>query len=280
MHISSPSNPRIKALALLHERKQRERQGRFLIEGAREIERAMAAGIELEQIFVAEQLSREEDALLQSFASHLALPPFGTAQNLPRVRRGVEPSRLSAAALKKLSSRENPAGIIGLAQVPQRALSDHRLSPTALILVAVGLEKPGNLGAVLRSADAAGAEAVIAVGGVDLWSPQVIRNSTGVVFSLPTFAAGEAEALGWLKAQNLELVAATPHSHLNYWDANLRGPVALVVGPEHEGLSDEWLSAAHTQVRIPMGGQADSLNASVSAALLLYEGLRQRKYPG
>jgi TrmH family RNA methyltransferase len=257
--ITSTQNPRIKALAQLKERKGREREGLFLIEGAREVERALLAGIKVEEIFVG-QLNPEEAALVKAFAASHLLPP----------------TSLSAAALKKLSSRENPAGIIAVAQIPQHSLSAYRPSPTALVLLAVGLEKPGNLGAVLRSADAAGAEAVVAVGGVDLWNPQVIRNSTGVIFSLPTFVAAESETLGWLEAQQLDIVAATPHTHLNYWDADLRGPVALVVGPEHEGLSTPWLQAAHTQVHIPMKGQADSLNVSVSAALLLFEALRQR----
>lgn len=266
MKITSPQNPRIKALAELKERKHREREGKFLIEGAREIERAIAAGIEPEQIFVGEPLSPEETHLIQSLStSHNPL--------------ATNPVQLSQAPLKKLSSRENPAGIIAVAPIPRRSLADYQPSPTAVVLVAVGLEKPGNLGALLRSADAAAAEAVVAVGGVDLWNPQVIRNSTGVIFSLPTLTASETQVWQWLENQKLKVVAATPQAGLKYWDADLRGPVAMVVGPEHEGLSEQWLQMAHTQVRIPMQGQADSLNVSVSAALLLFEALRQHSQP-
>lgn len=261
MRITSTANPRIKELARLLERKPRERERRFLIEGAREVSRALRAGIELEQALVREgELSPEEE---QIYAE------------VRRVER-LSVLEVSEPVLKKLSSRENPAGLIAVARMPRRSLEGYQPSPDALILVAVGLEKPGNLGALLRSADAAGAEAVLVAGGVDLYNPQVIRNSTGVVFSLPTLAASETEVLGWLERHGLPLVAATPHTQTLYWEADLPGPVAIAVGPEHAGLSPAWLEAAQTKVRIPMQGQADSLNVSVSAALLLYEAVRQR----
>ncbi|PZA06148.1 MULTISPECIES: RNA methyltransferase [unclassified Meiothermus] len=260
MRITSPANPRIKALARLLERRHRTSEQRFLIEGAREIERALQAGIELEQALVWEGgLNPEEQRVYAALR-----------------REGLALLEVSEAVLKRLSPRENPAGIIASARSPRQTLKDYPPSSSALILVAVGLEKPGNLGALLRSADAAGAEAVLVAGGVDLYSPQVIHNSTGVVFSLRTLAASESEVLDWIQQHNLPLVAATPHTHTLYWEADLRPPVAIAVGPEHEGLSALWLKAAQTKVRIPMRGQADSLNVSVSAALLLYEALRQR----
>ncbi|WP_027892656.1 TrmH family RNA methyltransferase [Calidithermus chliarophilus] len=260
--ITSAANPRVKALARLLERKERERAGQFLIEGAREVERALRAGLELELAFVRDgALTPEEESL------------YRTLSRLERLRLVA----LAEAPLKKLSGRENPAGVIAVARLPRRSLDSLSLPPDPLVLVGVGLEKPGNLGAILRSADAAGAHAVVAVGGVDLYSPQVVRNSTGVVFSLPTVAASEGEVLAWLAGRGIPLVAATPHAEQLYWDADLRGPVAVAVGPEHEGLSAAWLEAARRTVRIPMQGQADSLNVSVSAALLLYEALRQRR---
>lgn len=261
MEISSPSNPRIKALAKLSERKERERIGLFLVEGAREVSRALAAGLEFQELFFANHLNAEEGELHGALASRL-LPPA---------------TRLSAAALGKLSSRENPAGVIGVARVPGRSLLEFDPPPNPLVLVLVGLEKPGNLGAILRSADAAGADAVLAVGGVDLWSPQTIRNSTGVVFSLPVFAPAEAEARAWLLRHQIPLLATTPHTPHTYWDADLRGAVAVLLGTEHEGLSGGWLEAAHHKVSIPMRGVADSLNVSVTAALVLFEAARQRR---
>lgn len=260
MHITSTSNPRIKALAHLLERKGREREGRFLIEGAREVSRAIAAGFELELALVGEDLDPQEQ---------------GVYRELSRLER-LETLELSGAPLAKLSSRENPASLMAVARIPKASLRNYRPPTDALVLIAVGLEKPGNLGAILRSADAAGAHAVIVVGGVDLYNPQVIRNSTGVVFSLPTVGASEGEVLGWLREHQIPLVASTPHTDTLYWQADLKGKVGIVVGPEHEGLSAVWLEAARTKVRIPMQGQADSLNVSVSAALLLYEATRQR----
>lgn len=260
--IASAANPRIKALSRLLERKEREREGRFLIEGAREVERALRAGVELELTLVRDgPLHPDEEALCRTLAR----------------TEGLRFIALAEAPLRKLSSRENPAGIIAVARLPRRSLEQLKLPPDPLVLIGVGLEKPGNLGAILRCADAAGAHAVIAVGGVDPYSPQVIRNSTGVVFSLPTVTASASEALAWLKEQGLTLLAATPHAERLYWDVDLRGPVAIAVGPEHEGLEPRWLEAARLAVRIPMQGQADSLNVSVSAALLLYEALRQRR---
>lgn len=260
MRITSIHNPRLKTLAELKERKGRGREGRFLIEGAREIERALQAGIELETALITESLSGEEARVYAALAR---------AERL----RILE---LSEGPLKRLSSRENPAGLIAVGRVPKRSLADVEPPPDALILVTVGLEKPGNLGAVLRSADAAGADAVLVAGGVDLYNPQVIRNSTGAIFALPTVGATEREILDWLRQHDIPLVATTPHTDTLFWQANLWGPIAIAVGPEHEGLDERWLEAATTRVCIPMRGQADSLNVSVTAALLLYEARRQR----
>jgi TrmH family RNA methyltransferase len=255
MRITSTANPRIKAAAELKERKGRERTGLFLIEGAREIERALAAGLEVIEAYCGEHLSPEEARTVADLSRGL----------------GLEVHELSDAALKKISSREHPAGVVVVARMPRPSLATFHPPKNALLLVSVGLEKPGNLGALLRSADAAGADAVLVAGGVDLHSPQVIRNSTGVVFSLPTFAAPELLALG------LAQHSTTPHTHQTYWDVDLRGPVAIVLGTEHQGLSQTWLERATLKVKIPMQGQADSLNVSVTAALMLYEAQRQRR---
>ncbi|MCX7783095.1 MAG: RNA methyltransferase [Meiothermus sp.] len=260
MRITSPSNPRIKAIALLKERKERERTGLFLIEGSREIARALAAGIEVVEAYCGERLNPEEAR---------------TVAELGRLERHAV-KEVSESVLKKLSTRENPAGVLAVARIPHVSLASFKPPKNALLLVAVGLEKPGNLGALLRSADAAGADAVLVAGGVDIFSPQVIRNSTGVVFSLPTYAAPEQGVLNWLEEHQIPLVATTPHTDQVYWNANLLGPVAIVLGPEHTGLSEEWLNRARLKVKIPMQGQADSLNVSVTAALVLYEAKRQR----
>lgn len=258
MRITSLSNPRVKAATLLKERKERERTGLFLIEGWREIERALTAGVELIEAYCTENLNPDEARL----AARLG-------------RLGV--FELSEPLLKKLSSRENPAGLVVVARVPRPSLATFKPPSKALVLVSVGLEKPGNLGALLRSADAAGADAVLVAGGVDLYSPQVIRNSTGVVFLRPTFAASEQAVLDWLRLHHIPMVATTPQGDKTYWEVDVRGPVAIVLGPEHEGLSGQWLDRADLKVKIPMQGHADSLNVSVTAALMLFEAVRQRQ---
>ncbi|RDI94957.1 RNA methyltransferase [Meiothermus sp. QL-1] len=258
MRITSPTNPRVKALARLKERRAREESGLFLIEGARELGRALAGGVEVVEAYCGKRLTPEESRLAQRLLC----------------------TEVSEAVLKKLSSRENPAGLIAVARRPQRLLEAFTPPPAALVVVAVGLEKPGNLGALLRSADAAGAHAALVVGGVDPYSPQVIHNSTGAVFSLPTFTAEETAVWAWLAQQRIPLVATSPQAGKTYWEADLKGPVALALGPEHEGLGPGWLERAALCVRVPMRGQADSLNVAVTAALVLYEALRQREALG
>jgi TrmH family RNA methyltransferase len=261
MRITSLSNPRVKAAAALKERKERERTGLFLIEGWREIERALAAGIVVLEAYCDQNLGPDEARV---------------AARLARIERlGV--FELSQPLLKKLSSRENPAGLAVVALAPTPSLAAFKPPSKALVLISVGLEKPGNLGALLRSADAAGADAVLVAGGVDLYSPQVIHNSTGVVFLLPVFSASEQAVLDWLREHQIPMVATTPQADKTYWEVDMRGPVAIVLGPEHQGLSSQWLSRAELKVRIPMQGHADSLNVSATAALMLYEAMRQRR---
>jgi TrmH family RNA methyltransferase len=254
MEIASPKNPKVKALAALKERKERERTGLFLVEGRREVGRALKAGLELALLLLGPKAS-PEDRLLS---------------------KGQEVLLLSQAALERVSSRENPAQVLGVFRIPQKDLSQVRLPQNPLALVLLGLEKPGNLGAILRSADGAGADLVLVAEGVDLFSPQVIRNSTGAVFSLPVFPVAEGEAARFLEEKGLPLVAATPRGERVYWEEDYKRGVAFLLGAEDQGLSEGWLRRAHARVRIPMRGQSDSLNVSVSAALLLYEALRQR----
>jgi len=254
VEIASPRNPRVKALAALKERKERERRGLFLVEGRREVARALEAGLFLETLLLGPK-ARPEDRALAG---------------------GREVLFLSQAALERVSSRENPAQVLGVFRLPKRDLSQARLPPNPLALVLLGLEKPGNLGAILRAADGAGADLVLVAEGADLFSPQVIRNSTGALFSLPVYPVSEEEARRFLEAQDLLRVAATPEGERLYWEEDYRKGVAFLLGTEDEGLPEAWKRRAQVRVRIPMRGRADSLNVAVSAALLLYEALRQR----
>ena len=258
MRISSTANEKIKAWARLKTRKGRREQGLFLVEGAREAARALAAGLEPRAWLVwPERAGAEEMALLAD------APVY----------------ELSEAAMRRVSYRENPPALIGVFSRPERRIADLPERPRR-VLVAVEIEKPGNLGAMLRSADASGADAVLVVGeAVDPENPNVIRASTGAVFALPLAVAGHQQALAWLRDRGLQIAAASPAARRVYWEADLRPPTALVVGAEDRGLPPDWLEAADLQLRIPMEGSADSLNASVSAALLLYEALRQQSSP-
>ena len=254
MRIESPQNPRVKALAALKERKERERTGRFLVEGRREVERALEAGLSLETLLLGPK-ARPEDRALAG---------------------GAEVLELSERALARVSARENPAQVLGVFRLPRRSLAGVTLGAAPLVLVLLGLEKPGNLGAILRAADGAGADLVLVAEGVDLFSPQVIRNSTGAVFALPVYPVAEEEAARFLEEQNLPLVAATPEGERLYWEGYDRGGVAFPLGAEDKSLPETCKRRAQVRVRIPMRGRADSLNVAVTAALLLYEALRQR----
>ncbi len=191
--------------------------------------------------------------------------------------KDVSVTELSGAAFKVLSYRERPGGIIAVAEKQEKRLADLTLPDDALVVVVEGLEKPGNLGALLRTADGVGAHALFTTGqGTDLENPNVVRSSMGSVFSLPSLAVKSSELLDWLQREQFSLVAATPHAETLYWDADFAGRTAVVLGAEHSGLSSEWLAVGQP-VKIPMQGQADSLNVATAGALLLYEALRGRR---
>ena len=257
----------IKRLVRLRSRRERDAQGVWLVEGARELERAAQAGVRLLHLFTCTELLSEDAARVR---------PVLEGQE------GIDTTELSRPAFEKVSGRENPDGLLALAVPPSPALPAPGEQTTVLLLL--GLEKPGNLGALLRSADGAGVDAVLVVEdglegddgrGTDLGNPGVIRASQGSLFSLPVLSLPEDWALGWLRQHGFSLVACTPEATLPYWDAPLTGRVALCLGSEHGGLPQRWREQADVRVSIPMRGQADSLNVSVAGALMLYEALRQ-----
>ncbi|CAM4020537.1 TrmH family RNA methyltransferase [Deinococcus frigens] len=264
--ITSLQNPQIKRLVRLHARRGREQEGVILIEGTRELSRALAAGVQPTEVFSCPELHSPE-------AAEVA-PLLPTA-----------PTLLSPAAFAKVSGREHPDGLLGVAPRPVTALPG--LPGDAVVVVLDGLEKPGNVGAILRTADASGAAAVLVLGrGADPYGPNVIRASQGSVFALPVAALDEHEAHAYLAAQGCVTVACTPDAPTVYWDAPLTGRVALLLGTEHGGLPPHWRNGGHynggLSVRIPMqpGSGADSLNVSTAAALMLFEVVRQRRVSG
>lgn len=260
--ITSLQNPRVKNLVKLRDRRHRDETGQFLIEGYRELSRALAREVPVREIFFCPDwfLGENEHPLLA-----------GAAAN------GVELVELSKAAFQKCSYRDRPDGLIGVAEQRRLTLPDLVLGPNPFLLVCEKIEKPGNLGTLLRGSDAAGIDAVIVCDPVtDIFNPNVVRASTGVLFSVPVVVTTREELVTFFRARGIRTVATTPDTDLLYSEADLRGPLAIIMGSEQYGLTPEWLEAADLRVRIPMAGQADSLNVAMAAIITLFEAVRQR----
>jgi RNA methyltransferase, TrmH family len=261
LEITSPANPRIKQLTALRRRRQREQSAVTLVEGLAEIELALSAGVKPHALYYCQQLSAPGAETVVSAAAG----------------RGAEVVRVSRQVFEKVSYREGPDGLLAVVPALGDDLEHIRLGHSPLVLVCAGLEKPGNLGAILRTADAAGVEAVIAADPVTDWgNPNVVRASKGTVFSVPVASAASEQVLSWLTASGLRIIAATPDATDLVTDTDLTGRIAIAVGAEQTGLSAQWLERADVRVRIPMFGRADSLNVSTSAAIITYEAVRQR----
>lgn len=264
-YIQSKHNDRIKNLVKLRERKHRDRQECFIIEGLRECLHAREAGYPIEAFYYCPEL----------------FPTAAHQEAIDAIRRksDVNLIRLGREAMEKAAFREGPDGILALARQRSHGLSTIRLPDSPLVLILEGIEKPGNLGAILRSADGAGADAVILVDCVlDLYNPNAIRSSQGLIFALPIACVERQPLMQWLQAGNFKLFATTPDTSRSYWEVNYKGPSAILFGSESNGLSTYWLDAADPTISIPMQGQADSLNVSAAVAVCLYEARRQRSH--
>ncbi len=234
----------------------------MIVDGTRELSRAIDAGIEFVEVFVCEELCISDDA----------------RNALAAVQRtDAELLHATSAVFAKLAFGDRVEGIVGIAPAPQHTLDDLTLPENPLIAVIERLEKPGNVGAILRSADAAGVSAVIvADGGTDLYNPNAIRASLGTVFSMPICAASSQAVVQWLLENRWKIFAARVDGSIDYLEADYTGGAAIVLGSEADGLSDVWRNESIQAVRLPMLGIADSLNVSATAAVLFYEALRQR----
>ena len=260
--LTSRANPRVAAVAALRDRRERDRQGLTIVDGAREVRRAIDAGVEVVEVFVCEPLLAGPDARAAIDALEQA---------------GTRPVTTSEGVFEKLAFGERAEGLLAVLRIPDLSLDRLTLPASPLVVVIEGVEKPGNVGAALRSADGAGADALIAASPrTDLFNPNAIRASAGTVFTVPLAAAPSADVRAWLKDRGLRVLAARVDADRNYTDADLRGPLAVVLGAEADGLTDAWSGPDVEPVAIPMHGVADSLNVSVSAAVLLYEARRQR----
>lgn len=262
--ITSLQNPRVKQLVKLRDRRPRDQSGQFLVEGYRQIRRALDKGFAPVELYVS--------------------PDWypGNQGNEPELIADAEAAgarvfQLNKPAFAKVAYRERPDGLLAVLPQWKHALDDLPLSADPFLLVVEAIEKPGNLGTILRSADAAGVDGLIVCDPVtDLFNPNVVRASTGVLFSVPVAIAESGDVRSWLKNRKIRSVATTPSATQLHTDAPLTGPLALVMGSEQYGLSDEWLAEADDTVRIPMAGQADSLNVAMATIITLFEAVRQR----
>lgn len=264
-YIQSRNNEQVKNLVKLRERKHRDRQERFLVEGLRETVHALGAGFTVETIYYCPEFFPSE-----------AHSTFVNEQRRKSERTLV---RMSEEAFQKAAYREGPDGIIGIGQQQGSHLGDIPTAQAPLLLVLEGIEKPGNLGAILRSADGAGANAIILVDCVlDLYNPNAIRSSQGLIFALPIIATTRDALQTWLEDNQIQRIATTPNTKQMHWDVDYTKASALFFGSESDGLTEYWLSKTNQQIRIPMAGRADSLNVAAAAAVCLYEATRQRTH--
>ena len=256
--ITSVQNPFIKSLIQLQEKaKARKQSGSFLIEGMREIELAIKGNYEIETI--------------------LFLPELVSNNQITKLTDN--PIEISKEVYQKLAYRDTTEGIIAIAKSKSLQLSDLKLSKNPLILVAEGLEKPGNLGALLRTADAANIDAVIIANPKsDMYNPNIVRSSVGCLFTRQIAVATSEEVIAYLKENNINIYCATLQDSATYHTQNYNEPTALVVGTEATGITDVWRQNATKNINIPMQGIIDSMNVSVAAAILLFEAKRQRGF--
>lgn len=221
------------------------------------------------------------DELTLALSSGLKPQSLLTAPELDPISMDISPADITTvtrAVFEKISYRDNPDGWLGIFPIPKTALEDLKMSEIPLVIVAESVEKPGNLGAILRTADAAHVDAVIVCDPrVDLWNPNVIRASRGAVFAVPTVEVDSSAALAWLRSKGMRVLAATPSAEALYTSVDLNQPIAIAVGTEDEGLTDFWMKNADLKVKIPMMGKVNSLNVSIATALITYEVVRQRK---
>jgi TrmH family RNA methyltransferase len=256
--ITSTQNAKVKHVVALQQKSAlRRKEGLFVVEGRRELMHCLEAGYEVAECFVLDRVVASGD-----------LAELGRIENIIAVTPQV---------YEKMAYRGSTEGVIAVVRERQRSLEDLQLSAFPLIIVLERVEKPGNLGAVLRSADAAKADAVIVCDPLtDLYNPNLIRSSTGAIFSVPCVACSSEDCIAFLKARGIQILTAQLQDSSLYYDTDMLRATAIVMGTESTGLTDVWRQAADAHIRIPMLGQLDSLNVSVSAAILLFEAVRQR----
>jgi TrmH family RNA methyltransferase len=267
MDITSPSNPKLKHVVRLRTCSEREASGEMIVEGYRECRRALDGGYVPHAVFHCPDFylkNENEPALVAECAA-----------------KGAAVYACAPRCFEKIAYKERPDGLLMVGPHVSRTLDDLVLPDNALVIVTEAIEKPGNLGTILRSADAANVAAVIVCDRTtDIHNPNVVRASTGALFSVPVVEATGEEALAFLARRGFKILAATPHAEKLHFEVDLTGNVAIALGAEQYGLTAKWMEGADLRVRIPMLGRADSLNVSAAATILVYEAVRQRLAAG
>ncbi|MCK5580728.1 MAG: RNA methyltransferase [Candidatus Omnitrophica bacterium] len=268
MKITSTANQKIKQVVKLRNRKARQETGLTVVEGVREVARAQEAGVPLPEVYICCSLYAEHDGQKHYDAVVQELKDKGSVVY-----------EVNEKVFEKIAFGSRVEGILALVKVKQRKLSDLKTKKDPFFVVLENLEKPGNLGAILRTCDGAGVDGLIVSDTkTDIYNPNVIRASIGAVFAVPVVQSSPEEVLSFLKKHACRIVATTPQAENVYTQTDLKGPVAIVLGSEQEGLDAFWLDNAGLKVKIPMKGIADSLNVSVTTAVLVFEAIRQRNY--
>jgi len=259
--ITSVQNEGIKRVVRLRDRRGREERGLTLVEGVREVRQALHAGLAIQQIYMCREGDYHcPDDLIEELAA-----------------AGVRRVETSGAVFGKIAYGDRTDGVLAVVEQPALTLADLELSATPLVVVLECVEKPGNLGAVLRTCDGAGVDALLVCDErTDLYNPNIVRASLGAVFTVPVVACTNREAAAFLTSMGIRSFAAVVQATGHYFEKDLTGPCAIVLGSEQDGLSEFWRHHASDQVRIPMRGKLDSLNVSVSAAIMIFEAVRQR----
>ena len=259
--ITSAQNPKIKLLLQLQQKSaERRKAGLFVVEGRRELMHCLKAGFVADTIFWCPSVE-------------------AATESMPQLPEGVRLFEVSKEVYEKIAYRGSTEGVIAEVKTRQLTLDDLRLPEQSLVVVLERVEKPGNLGAILRSADAAGVDAVIVCDPLtDLYNPNLIRSSVGGIFSVPCVACTSDECIAFLKQRGIQILTAQLQDSSLYYDTDMRRSTAIVMGTEATGLTDQWRNIADAHIRIPMLGRIDSLNVSVSAAILMYEAVRQKNF--
>lgn len=257
--ITSIHNQKIKQLLLLQKSSERRSKGLFVVEGQREVKHCLDAGFEFESLFYCSELNGNA----QVFSDFKIVPSYKVAPNV----------------YSKIAYRDSTEGVIAVVKSKHLTLDAIAAKGNPLIIVLETVEKPGNLGAILRSADAAGVDAVIVCDSLtDIYNPNLIRSSIGAIFTVPCVTCDSQDCIAWLKTNNIQILTAQLQDSELYYNFPMTSGTAIVMGTEATGLTQQWRDAADAHVRIPMLGKLDSLNVSVSAAILMYEAVRQRAY--